>query len=50
MKNNWKSLLAGVLALVMLLSCTAALAAEDYTFPLVDEKLTLTAFTPFLPT
>ena len=28
MKNNWKSLLAGVLALVMLLSCTAALAAE----------------------
>lgn len=25
MKNNWKSLLAGVLALVMLLSCTAAL-------------------------
>lgn len=49
MKNNWKSLLAGVLALVMLLSCTAALAAEDYTFPLVDEKLTLTAFTPFSP-
>lgn len=49
MKNNWKSLLAGVLALVMLLSCTAALAAEDYTFPLVDEKLTLTAFTPFTP-
>ena len=47
MKNNWKSLLTGVLALVMLLRCTAALAAADYAFPLVDEKLTWTAFTPF---